>query len=156
MGLVTGSSLQSSVKAIPTHQTLVQPGAHHLTTENQAQSTKSCQRGVSLLQDLTAVVSQIPSDTPSLTLEHCLSIFAVDPHTCITKPGEDDWVILNQMMKLAFGWGKIEMAAAIPQLLNQGEHGLDGFICFMMFFVHKRGLEGALFETKVEALIKEI
>jgi hypothetical protein len=137
-------------------QLLVLPGAHHSTTENQTQSTRSCQRGVSLLQDLETAINWIPSDILSATPEHCLSIFAIDPQTCVAKPGEDDWVILKQMMKSAFGWGEIEMAAAIPQLLNCGENGLDRFIHFMMFFVHKRGLEGALFETKVEALLKEL
>lgn len=48
------------------------------------------------------------------------------------------------------------MAAAIPEMLNRGEQGLDGFIQFMQFFIDERGLEGALFETKVEALCKEL
>ena len=65
-------------------------------------------------------------------------------------------MILNQMMKSSFGWGEAEMVEVIPQLLNHGQYGLDGFICFMMFFVYKRGLEGALFETKVEALLREL
>jgi hypothetical protein len=60
------------------------------------------------------------------------------------------------MMKTAFGWGETEMAVAIPEMLNRGEHGLDGFVKFMSYFVFKRGLEGALFETKVDALIKEL
>ena len=80
----------------------------------------------------------------------------VNPRTCIAEPGEDDWAILNQMMKSVFGWGKVEMAAVIPQLLNRRKQGLDGFIRFMTFFVRKRGLEGALFEIKVEALLKEL
>ena len=48
------------------------------------------------------------------------------------------------------------MAAVILQLLNCGKYGLDGFIHFMTFFVRERGLEGALFETKVEALLREL
>ena len=83
-------------------------------------------------------------------------MFAVEPHTCVAKPGEDDWLILNQMMKSAFGWGETEMAMVIPQLLNRGKYGLDRFIRFMTFFVRERGLEGALFETKVEALLREL
>jgi hypothetical protein len=83
-------------------------------------------------------------------------VFAVKPHTCVAEPGEDDWLILNQMMKSTFGWGETEMAAVIPQLLNRGKYGLDRFICFMMFFVCERGLEGALFETKVEVLLREL
>jgi hypothetical protein len=113
-------------------------------------------RAVSLLQDLEAAVKRIPGDTPSATPEHRLSIFSVDPCTCVAEPGEDDWMILNQMMKSSFGWGEVEMAAVVPQLLNRGTHGLDGFVHFMKFFVHERGLQGALFETKVEALLKEI
>ena len=65
-------------------------------------------------------------------------------------------MILNQMMKSSFGWGEAEMVEVIPQLLNRGQYGLDGFIRFMTFFVCERGLEGALFETKVDALLKEL
>jgi hypothetical protein len=83
-------------------------------------------------------------------------VFMVDPRTCIAEQGEDDWLILNNMMKSAFGWGETEMVAVIPQLLNCSKHSLDRFISFMTFFVCKRGLEGALFETKVEALLKEL
>jgi hypothetical protein len=48
------------------------------------------------------------------------------------------------------------MAVVVPQLLNRGTYGLDGFICFMRFFVEEGGLQGALFETKVEVILKEI
>ncbi|KAH9036309.1 hypothetical protein EDB85DRAFT_2209149 [Lactarius pseudohatsudake] len=113
-------------------------------------------KAVSLLWDLEAAVKQIPCDVPSATPEHRLGIFAVDPCTCVAEPGEDDWFVLNQMMKLSFGWGEGEIAVIVPQLLNRGPHGLDGFISFMMFFVQERGLQGALFETKVEAVLKEI
>jgi hypothetical protein len=154
--------LPKESKAIASHGKLtmdqLQPlaSAHHIPTMNQTRVVKACQRGVSLLQDLEAAVKQIPSDTLSATPEHRLRVFAVDPRTCVAEPGEDDWVILNQMMKSAFGWGETEMIAVIPQLLNRGKYGLDGFISFMMFFVCKRGPEGALFETKVEALLKEL
>ena len=70
----------------------------------------------------------IPSDTPNATPEHHLSIFAVEPRTCVAEPGEGDWLILNQMMKPAFGWGETEMDVVVLQLLNQGKYGLDGFI----------------------------
>ena len=83
-------------------------------------------------------------------------MFAADPRTCVTEPGEDDWMILNQLMKSLFGWGEAEMVEVIPQLLSCGQYGLDRFIHFMTFFVYKRGLEGALFETKVDALLKEL
>jgi len=54
---------------------------------------------------------------PVVTQEHPLSIFTVNPHTCIAEPREDDWPILNGMLKMAFGWGEVEMAAAIPDML---------------------------------------
>jgi len=139
-------------------QTQSAVGTHHFLAENrdQTQNTRVCQRAVSLLQDLEAAVNQISSDTPSATSEHRLSVFAVDPRTCVAEPGKDDWFILNQMMKSAFGWSETEMAVVIPQLLNRGENGLDGFIRFMMFFVHERGLQGALFETEVKVLLTEL
>ena len=114
------------------------------------------QKAVSLLQELEVAVKRIPGDTPSATPGHRLNIFAVEPRTCVAKPGEDDWFSLNQMMKSSFGWGESEMAAVVPQLLNQGTYGLDGFIHFLTYFVQERGLQGALFETKVEAILKEI
>ena len=73
---------------------------------------------VRLLQELEAAVKRIPSDVPTATPEHQLNIFAVDPHTCVAEPGEDDWLILNQMMKSSFGWGEMEMAVVIPKTLN--------------------------------------
>ena len=117
---------------------------------------RRCLKAAQLLQDLEVASNRIPNETPRATQAHRLAIFAVDPHTCVTEPGEDDWLVLNGMLKTAFGWGETEMAAAIPDMLNQGEQGLDGFIRFMQFFVFERGLEGALFETKVEALVKEL
>jgi hypothetical protein len=141
-------------------QPLAGPDEHHFPADNPTQSVKACRRGVSLLQDLAAAVNRIPSGTPTATPEHRLSVFAVDPHSCVAEPGEDseddDWAIVNQMMNSGFGWGETEMAAVIPQLLNRGNYGLDGFIRFMTFFVRERGLQGALFETKVEALLKEL
>jgi hypothetical protein len=117
---------------------------------------KICPRAAQLLRDLEAATKRIPDEVPVATQENPLSIFAVDSHTCVAKPGEDDWPILNGMLKTAFGWGEAEMAAAIPDMLNQGALGLDGFIDFMRFFVDDRGLEGVLFETKIDALLIEL
>jgi hypothetical protein len=125
--------------------------------ENQLKDTaKICPRAGQLLRDLEAAAKRIPNETSHATQGHRLSIFAVDPRTCIAEPGEDDWLILNGMLKGAFGWGETEMAAAVPEMLNRGELGLDGLIQFLKFFVVERGLEGALFETKIEALLKEL
>jgi hypothetical protein len=75
-------------------------------------------KAVSLLQELEAAVKRIPPDVPSATPESQLNVFAVEPHTCIAEPGEDDWFILNQLMKSSFAWGEREMAVAVPQMLN--------------------------------------
>ena len=80
----------------------------------------------------------------------------MDPCTCIAEPGEDDWAIINEMIKSAFGWGESEMMVAVHEMLNSGEYGLDAFIRFMWFFVVERGLQGVMFETKVRALLKEL
>ena len=115
-----------------------------------------CPKVIRLLHDLEVVVKHIPNEMPNATQLHRLSIFAVDPHTCVADPGEDDWPILNGMLKLAFGWGVSEMAATVPDMLSWGKLGLDGLIQFLMFFVVERGLEGTLLETKIEALVKEL
>jgi hypothetical protein len=60
------------------------------------------------------------------------------------------------MLKTVFGWGEAEMAAAIPDMLNRGALRLDGFVEFIRFFVNGRGLDGALLETKIDALLKEL
>ena len=134
----------------------VHASMHEPKNKQAKEATKVCQKAVKLLRDLEAAVERIPDQTPRATQVHRLSVFAVDPHSCIAEPGEDDWAIVNGMLKTAFGWGEAEMAAAIPEMLNKGDQGLDGFIRFMTFFIMERGLEGALFETKVEALIKEL
>jgi hypothetical protein len=128
------------------------PGAEDPVSEG----LKICSTATQLLRDLEAAANRIPDEMPMATQENPLSIFAVDPHTCVAEPGEDDWPILNGMLKTAFGWGEVEMATAIPNMLNRGALGLDGFAKFMRFFVKERGLEGALLETKINALIKEL
>jgi hypothetical protein len=124
--------------------------------EHTKEAANICPKAIHLLHDLEAAVKCIPNELPHATQLHCLSIFVVDPHICIADPSEDDWPILNGMLKSAFGWGKSEMAATVPEMLSQGEMGLDGLIRFLMFFVVDRGLEGALLETKIEALVKEL
>jgi hypothetical protein len=123
---------------------------------NEPLKAQICPKATQLLRDLEAAVGQIPDDLPRATQAHRLSVFAADPRSCVAKDGEDDWLVLNSMLKGAFGWGETEMAAAIPEMLNRGEMGLDGFVEFLKFFVVERALEGALFETKVDALVKEL
>jgi hypothetical protein len=118
--------------------------------------TKICQKATQLLRELDAAIGRIPNDLPRATQAHRLSVFAVDARSCVAEDGEDDWLIVNGMLKSAFGWGETEMAAAIPEMLNRGQMGLDGFVEFLRFFVVERALEGALFETKVDALLKEL
>ena len=147
-----GSLANTVPLPLPVHL-MAKSSETHLSKSMQYVPDKKATR---LLQDLEAAVKQIPSETPSATPEHQLNIFSVDPHTCIAEPGEDNWLIINQMMKSLFGWGEQEMAAVVPKLLNHGAYGLDGFLCFMTFFNRERGLQGALFETKVEVILKGI
>lgn len=65
-------------------------------------------------------------------------------------------MVLNSMLKTAFGWGESEMQENAKEMVNRGKHGLDGFIQFFKYFVFRRGLEGALIETKFEGLLCEI
>ena len=147
-------------QAILNHSTIPTPPPVHAVNTVIKGSTlegpKICPRATQLLQDLRAAAKQIPDEVPVATEEHALSIFAVDPHTCIAKPGENDWPILNGTLKTVFGWGEAEMATTIPDMLNQGTFGLDGFLEFMTFFINERGLEGILFETKIDELLKEL
>jgi hypothetical protein len=103
---------------------------------------------------------RIPADVPLVTPAHRLSGFSADPRTCVASPEEDveedDWVVLNPMLKTSFGWGELEMQANLKSMLNRGEHGLDGFIRFFKYFVLERGLEGVMIETKVDALLHEL
>lgn len=131
-------------------------GKDQAFTKEHTKQAKVCPKAVQLLHDLEAAVNRIPNEMPHATQLHRLSIFAVNPRICVADPGEDDWPILNGMLKSAFGWGESEMAAAIPEMLSRGELGLDGMIQFLTFFVTERGLEGALLETKIEALVREL
>lgn len=115
-----------------------------------------CQRGLHLFQDLEASINQIPIDVPNATPEDCLSVFAADPYACVAESEEEDWPILNAMLKSSFGWGETEMATVIPKMLKRGEYGLDRFVRFMRFYVVERSLQGVLFEMKIEALLREL
>ena len=158
---VTSSSQQSgdsgspplTSRGVTSHIVHGEASTHEERTK---QAAKVCSKAARLLHDLEEAVKRIPNEIPCATKDHHLSLFAIDPRICVAEPGEEDWPILNGMLKTAFGWGEIEMAAAIPEMLNRGELGLDGLIQFLTFFVTERGLEGALFETKIEALIKEL
>jgi hypothetical protein len=101
-------------------------------------------------------MKRIPSDVPSATPEDCLGVFAIEPSACIAESEEEDWPIINTMLKSLFGWGEAEMATAVPQMLKCGEYGLDGFIKFMRYYIVERSLQGVMFETKVKALIREL
>ena len=117
---------------------------------------RGCRRGLQLLQNLKTAMKRIPDDVPSATPEDCLGVFAVEPSTCVAESEEEDWPIVNTMLKSSFGWGEAEMATAVPQMLKHGEYGLDGFIKFMKYYVVERSLQGVMFETKIEALIREL
>lgn len=92
----TGAPLGAPLGAPP--QPLLPSGRH------------ACSRGIELLNRLEATTLRIPADVPLATPAHRLSTFSADPHTCVTSPDEDgwedDWAILNAMLKASFGWGK--------------------------------------------------
>ncbi|KAI9432593.1 hypothetical protein H4582DRAFT_2132159 [Lactarius indigo] len=127
------------------------------------QGKTPCQKGIELLNKLEAALTRIPDSVPLATSEHWLSIFLADPHSCVAsleqgleEDFEDDWMVLNSMLKTAFGWGESEMQENTKEMLNRGAHGLDGFIQFLKYFILQRGLEGAMIETKVNGLLCEI
>lgn len=122
-----------------------------------------CPKGVELLNRLEAAVTRIPDNVPLATPTHRLGIFSVDPRSWVASleqdpeaDFEDDWMVLNSMLKTAFGWGELEMRMNTKDMLNRGKHGLDGFIQFFRYFVFQRGLEGAMIEPKIDGLLCEI
>ena len=126
------------------------------TTPEGLEGDNACPMAVKLLRELQAGVERIPADKPKAILSHRLSAFGVDPSSCIGQ-GDDDWEdILNPMMKGAFGWGEDAMCKAVKEMLQRGQWGLDGFIRFLRFFVMTRGLKGAMFESKIKALLEEL
>lgn len=50
-------------------------------------------------------------------------------------------MVLNSMLKTAFGWGEAEAQENMKGMLSRGKHGLDGFVQFFKYFVFQRGLE---------------
>ena len=122
-----------------------------------------CPKGVDLLNKLEAAATQIPNNVPLATPAHQLSIFSADPHSWVASLEEDpevdledDWMVLNSMLKTAFGWGESDAQENVKGMLNRGKHGLDGFIQFFKYFVLQQGLEGVLIEPKIEGLLHEI
>jgi hypothetical protein len=122
-----------------------------------------CRKGIELLDKLEAAVTRIPNTVPLATPAHRLSAFSADPRSwvnCLEQGSEvdleDDWIMLNSMLKTAFGWGESEMQEGVKEMINRGEHGLDGFIQFFKYFVLQRGLEGTLIEPKIDGLLHEI
>ena len=122
-----------------------------------------CPKGVELLDKIEVAIARIPDNIPLATPEHRLSIFSADPRSWVASlekvpeaDFEGDWMTLNSMLKTAFGWGESEMRMNVKEMLNRGEHGLDGFVQFFKYFILQRGLEGAMIEPKFEGLLCEI
>ena len=122
-----------------------------------------CPKAIFLLNKLEAAVTRIPNNVPMATPAHRLSTFSVDPCSWIASleqnPEVDfggDSMVLNLMLKTAFGSGELEEQENMKVMLNRGKHGLDGFIEFCRYFVLQRGLEGAFIEPKIEGLLREI
>ena len=127
------------------------------------QGRTPCQKGIELLNKLKVAMTQIPDNVPLATPAHWLNIFSADLHSCVARleqgsevDFEDDWMLLNSMLKTAFGWGESEMRENMKGMLNRGEHGLDGFVQFFKYFVLQQGLEGTMIETKIDGLLCEI
>lgn len=128
--------------------------------DNGQKPTVVCPLAIKLLHDLEEAIKRIPDDVPTATFKHLLQCFAGDPQNHIPPPGsegadEGDWPVVNGLFKSSFGWGEAQMIANIPQMLNRGAFGLDGFLKFLKFFV-ARGLVGGLIETKVEGIIRAL
>ncbi|KAH9050407.1 hypothetical protein EDB83DRAFT_2522604 [Lactarius deliciosus] len=139
------------------------PPASKPASAGKTQGKTPCQKGIELLNKLKAALTWIPNSVPLATSEHRLSIFSVDPRSCVASleqglevDSEDDWMVLNSMMKTAFGWGESEMQKNTKEMLNRGAHGLNGFVRFFKYFILQRGLQGMMIEMKVNGLLCEI
>ena len=67
---------------------------------------------------------------------------------------EDDWENgLNAMFHQAFGWGN---DIPIESLIQQGTHGLDGFVQFVGYFVENQGMADWCINEKVEKIVEAI
>ena len=122
-----------------------------------------CPKGVDLLNKLEAATTHIPNNIPLATLAHQLSIFLVNPCSWVASLEddpevdlEDNWMVLNSMLKTVFGWGELDAQENVKGMLNRSKHGLDRFIQFFKYFILQQGLEGALIEPKIEGLLHEI
>lgn len=122
--------------------------------EKAADGPEPCPNALKLLKSLKKSMKLIPEDVPLAQPNHPLAVFFENPVGCEGQDYDDDWEeVLNPKMKAAFGWNQDELETGYAR---RGELGLDGFIKFIGYFVHQRGLKGALFETKIIALIDTI
>ncbi|KAH9170291.1 hypothetical protein EDB89DRAFT_2190372 [Lactarius sanguifluus] len=156
-------NLEVDLEVLETHARVPLATPPSTSGAGNTQGKTPCQKGIDLLNKLEAALTRIPDSVPLATSEHRLSIFSANPHSCVAslEQGpevdlEDDWMVLNSMLKTAFGWGESEMRENTKEMLNRGAHGLDGLIQFLKYFVLQRGLEGAMIETKVNGLLCEI
>jgi hypothetical protein len=101
-----------------------------------------CPKGIELLNKLEAAITHIPDNIPLATPAHWLSVFPVDSRSWVSSleqdpevDFEDDWMVLNLMLKTAFGWGELEMWMNVKEVLNCSKHGLDGFVQFFKYFI---------------------
>ena len=99
-------------------------------------------------------IELIPSSIPEADDQSPLLEFAAKPQTLVIAAGcseDDDWeLILNPMMKRAFGWA--HEGQNDDNLIRRGQKGLDGFYRVIAFFVLKRGLPSGCIEPKLKLL----
>ena len=95
-------------------------------------------------------MANILDTIPLADEKHPLEIFSGAPAGHIV-PDLNDWEdILNPMMHQAFGYGATTNTEILKSLPQQGTHSLNGFYQFINYFVVHWGLQGSLFEGKIE------
>ena len=111
---------------------------------------------VPLLTRLQDLILRLPGSVPEATENDHLAVFGQDPRHFDDPEadGEGLWEeVINRVLKDALSWG---MEREMSTIIRRGRNGMGGLHAFVEYFVRQRGVDPALFEGKLERLMKEM
>ncbi|PPR03132.1 hypothetical protein CVT24_008485 [Panaeolus cyanescens] len=107
-----------------------------------------------IIQRIQELEAQLPISIPNGTISDQMAVFGHSPQLIDVPdmPSNELWEgVLNSVMKTGLGWG-------VPddwrQVIRRGQYGIDGLVAFVEYFCTVRGVDIALFEGKLDGLIK--
>lgn len=127
------------------------PSDSHSSSSQHNTDVVPCPLALRLLADLKEASLHLPHTVAEAQEDDVLAQFDVKAPEV---PQLDAWEVLDRKLNNALGWGAT--AEAIVPIVRRGEKGVEALHQYIERFVLVYGVEGALLEGKISALLKAI